>query len=499
MVSAMQPFDWMVIAAYAIVVIVIGLRAGRGRQSAEDYFLGGRKIPWWAALCSMVATELSAATFIGTPQKGFGGDWTYLQYAIGSLLARVVLATWFISLYYRLRLVTVYGLLGQRFGRTSELTSAWLFLGGRLIASGSRLFIAGLAFATVTGTSIEVAILIAGGLAMAYTLVGGIRAVIWTDTLQGAVFIVSAIVAIVVAVRLAPEDAGGIWSAAVDADKTTVIREFFGQGTSLFAAIVGGFFLTMATHGTDQDMVQRLLTTSNSRRGGLALVLSGVANFPVVILFLFLGTAMWAYYRSWSGTYDIGETEKIFPLFVLKEVPTGLRGLIFAGLFAAAMSSMDSALNSLATTWVVNIRGRVGEGQEGEDAARVATTQRATLGFGALLVAAGLGLVFYKRAVEGAGGQQLDLIDLALSSMSIFYGGLLGGFVVALLTPHRGTDLSVTIGMAAGGVLGVLLFLHPTPLMFGETYVPWVYWILSSATVAFVIGASVPKPEALRD
>jgi SSS family transporter len=555
----MHAVDWAIILAYGVVVAFIGLKVGRGHQSTEEFFLGGRRIPAWAALCSMVATELSAATFIAVPQNGYENAWWYLQYAIGSFIARVVLATWFLSLYYRLRLVTVYGFLRQRFGRRSELGSAWLFIGGRLVASGSRLFIAALAFATVTGFSVEMAILLAGTLAMAYTVWGGIRAVIWTDTLQGIVFLVAAATALCV---IGTRVAGGLpsaWETAFEAGRLRVFHfpdwlhagtaaedvwDWLARGldhfyvshiagsTSFVVAVMGGLFLTLATHGTDQDMVQRLLTTRSSRRGGWALVGSGLVKLPLDALFLAVGTGLWVFYRSpqaaFDGSYDISDAERILPIFVMHEVPAGLRGLIFAGLFAAAMSSLDSALNSLATTWVVNIRpGRM------DPRSQVVTTRWATLIFGMLLIGAAVGLVAYKSSIEAAeaaarlpameaalaefqragedpataarriheatirmhaatdalGSGRLDLISLALSSMSVFYGGLLGAFLVGLCTVRRGTDRSVLAGMLLGSLAGILLFLHPTPLFLGKVVIAWPWWIPIGAAVSFIVGA----------
>ena len=477
-------------AAYGLVVLWIGWRVGRGHQTSDELFLGGRRIPAWAAFCSMVATELSAATFIGVPHSGFLGAWFYLQFAFGSLIARFVLATWFLSLYYRLKLVTVYGFLLQRFGRPAELCASWFFLAGRLFASGTRLFIGALAFAVVTGLSVEASIVVAGAIAAIYTVSGGIRAVIWTDTLQGAVFIIAAVTALVV---LHLKMDGGITTAftvAGEMGKTTLFNlpdlNFMGHmsaANTLVAAILGGFFLTMATHGTDQDMVQRLLTTKSSRKGGLALIASGFANFPLTILFLSLGTCLWWYYLGWAGDYSITDHERIFPIFVFNEIPTGLKGLIFAGLFAAAMSSMDSSLNSLATTWVVDIKGNRGTAE-----AKVRSTRNATLTFGLLEIVAAI--VAYKwYLVQQESGSTLSLVDIALSSMNIVYGGLLGAFLVGLLTPSRGTSCSVVVGMILSACLG-LTFALQAPL-FGQVYVAWPWWIVYGTVLSFAVGASV--------
>jgi len=487
-------------AAYAAVVLWIGWRTGRGHQTTDDLFLGGRRIPAWAAFLSMVATELSAATYIAVPAASYGGDWAYLQFAFGALAGKLVLATWFIGRYHQMRLVTVYGFLERCFGRRVELLSSWFFLVGRLFASGSRLFIGALAFSTVTGQPMVPSILIAGVVAGIYTLSGGIRAVIWTDTLQGAVFVIAAVTALLVVLGNVG-GFGGVWDAAGSAGKTQVFHfpalggptaaeiwqsfmtHYVSASSGFFVALFGGFFLTLASHGTDQDMVQRLLTTRDGRRGGAALVGSAITNFPLSALFLLLGTGLWAFYQSdLAGSvveYDISDNKRIFPIFVLHEIPVGLRGLIFAGLFAAAMSSMDSALNALATTWVVNIRRDV---KDPED--RLRMTRRATVVLGVLLVGAALACVVWAEAMAASG---FGLIDLALGSMTVLYGGLLGAFLVGMAT-RRGSERSVMTGMLTSGVLGLALLLQPLYVPGGEVVVAWPWWIILGTAVSFGIG-----------
>jgi len=514
MLCAMQTVDWLVMGLYAAAVLAIGLWVGRGRQTTGDFFLGGRRMPVWAVFCSMVATELSAATFIGVPHAAYLGNWSYVQFAFGALAAKIVLAVWFITLYHRLNLITVYGFMEQRFGRRAHLCSAWFFLGGRLLASGVRLFIAGLAFATVTGFSVEVAIVVAGVIAAAYTLAGGIKAVIWTDTLQGAVFLVAAVAAIVVVVGRVDGGLGGALSAASEAGKLEVFQfpslltsgtsaeetwGFLGRlwegfrtnylqgGNSLVMCVLFAFFLGLSTHGTDQDMIQRLLTTRTGRGGGRALWLSGLSNFPLSILFLLVGTLLWAFYQGdisgFDGSYSIADDKRIFPIFVLNEMPTGLRGLVFAGLFAAAMSSLDSAVNALATTWSVDIRGH----KDGSTTS-LGGVKLATGVFSALLIGAAVVMVPYEKKAAAAGSADFSLVILALSAMTVVYGGLLGGFLVGLVTPTRGTDGSVFAGMLTGGILGLALFLQPVYL--GSTPIGGLWWIIITALVSFGIGAS---------
>lgn len=513
----MTGLDWAVMGAYGAVVLAIGWAAGRGHQSAGDFFLGRRRIPAWAVFFSMVATELSAATFIGVPHAAYGGDWSYLQLAFGALAAKLTLAAFVIPHYHRLGLVTVYGLLGRSFGPRSRLCSAWFFLAGRVLASGVRLFIAGLAFAAVTGFSVPWAIVLAGTVACAYTFAGGIRAVIWTDTLQGIVFVVAAAATLILVGGRLDGGLAAALHAAGEAGKTEVFHlpaifqagpgagetlgalgrlwegfrtNYLQSDASLALSVVGAFFLVLATHGTDQDMVQRLLTTRDGRSGGRALWITGVTNFPLTLLFLLMGTCLWAFYqgpdRAFDGSYGIADSKRIFPLFVLHEMPAGLRGFVFAGLFAAAMSSLDSAVNALATTFCVDIAGR----RRLDSPPSMTFVKISTLIFSVLVVGAALLFVPYER-IASAGTEGFNLVKLALSAMMIVYGGLLGAFLVALLTPGRGTDRSVLTGMIGGGLTGLLLFLQPNYL--DEVAVNYLWWIIIGTLVSFALGAAVPR------
>ncbi|MCB9748977.1 MAG: hypothetical protein H6713_03105 [Myxococcales bacterium] len=518
----MHALDWLVMLAYAGLVLWIGWRASDRTDSASAFMLGDRSIPPWAALCSLIATELSAATFLGVPHAAYTGDWTYLQFLIGSIVGRLLIATWLLGQYFKLELVTVYGLLGHRFGLRSQRAAAWLFLVGRVLASGVRLFIAALAFAQLTGFSIELSIVLAGGVAGIYTRAGGIRAVIWTDVLQGGVFLVAGLTVLaVIAGHLAPAGLSAVVAAA--GDKLTVIRwpaplldalpdgtsstllwerlalgwrrfvdGTLGQAGVLPSALIGGLFLTLAAQGTDQDLVQRLLTTRDARGGARALVISGFVNVPLVALFLCIGTGLWALHEPTLGLAPAGafpppaDPKQVLPSFALLYLPAGLRGLVFAGLFAAAMSSLDSAVNALATSWAVDIRGTAGV------APTPPALRRATTVFTALLVLAALLFVSYERLAASQDG--LSLVELALAAMSVVYGGLLGSFLVALLTPNRGRDGSVTVGMLVGATTGAALFLQPVWL--GRSVIAWPWWIALSALVAFSIGA---LPRRARD
>ena len=485
----MSAFDYAVIAIYVIVVLWIGYASSRGHSSSSSLLLGDRSLPTWAVLCSMIATELSAATFIGVPHAGYSGSWSYLEFAFGALAGKGILAVLVIPLYHRLGIVTVYGLLQIHFGPGTRFASALAFVAGRILASGVRLFIAALAFSTVTQQPIEVAIVLCGAIAIAYTWMGGIRSVIWTDVLQGFVFILSALALLWVLDGRAPGGLAEIWSWGSTTARTEIFEfdPLFSLTSTLpfGTAFLGGFVLTLATHATDHDMVQRLLATRDGRSGGRALLASGLINFPLSLLFLFIGTGIAFAYATAPG-YDISDSARILPLFALHELPPGVRGLVFAGLFAAAMSSLDSATCAIASTWVSDIAPRREDGPDLDDRALTRQIRRISLIAGALLVGAALAMSSYHGHVQRSGGG-LSLVEFALSSMTILYGGLLGVFARAILLRTPARDGLGVLGLAVGGGIGLLLFLHP--LLLGETRIAWTWWIPISATASFAISA----------
>jgi len=484
--------DFVAIGLYATLVLAIGIRTGRGHQTSGDLMLGGRSLPVWAVLCSMVATELSAATFIGVPQAAYSGDWSYLQLAFGALLGKLVVATCIIPLYHRMRIVTVYGFLEHRFGPHVRRAGALAFVVGRVLASGVRLFIAALAFAAVSGLDIVWAIVATGVLAGLYTGVGGIRAVVWTDTIQAAVFLLCAAVLIASIAAQSPGGLGEIlqWAAREDRARIFHTEPLFAWNDSrLFGmALMGGFFLTLATHATDHDMVQRLLTTRDGRGGGIALAGSALLNFPITALFLAVGSGI-AFSYVTPPAYDIADARSIVPIFALHELAPGLRGLIFAGLFAAAMSSLDSAICALSTTWSVDVARRTrSEGR------LVRRSRWASFCFASALVGAALAMAAYHGALSASAaesGSQATapgLVEFALSAMTILYGGLLGIFALGLLTQKRGSQASVLLGLGAGAATGLVLFLQP--LWLGEPLLAWPAFVPLGAAVAFAVAGS---------
>lgn len=487
----MSPLDYAVIALYGTLVLGVGWVASRGRQGSTDLHLGGRDLPAFAILASLLATELSAATFIGVPQAAYADDWSYLQLAFGALLGKTVVAAFVIPRYYRLGVTTVYGFLGERFGDGSRRAAAIAFVGGRILASGVRLFIAALAFATASGATLEFSIIVSGAVAGLYTLFGGIRAVVWTDVLQALVFLLGAGALLL---AIVPDGPGGLvsvldWGKDLDRTRVFHLDPIFSWTTSksFGLGLLGGFFLTLATHATDHDMVQRLLCARSGRAGSWTLAVSALVNFPLTVLFLLIGTGIAYHYATGSPPPNSLDVDRIVPFFALQEMSSGLRGLVFAGLFAAAMSSLDSAICALSTTWSVDVLSA-----SPSEARTVRRTRGATLVFTLLIVGAALAMSCYDRLLEQTSdtASNLNLVEFALSAMTVLYGGLLGLFASALFSP-RLRDGAGIAALGLGCIVGVLLFLQP--LWLGATWIAWPWWIPISAGLTTTTAVSFSR------
>ncbi len=496
----MEFLDWCVVALYGGIVLLIGSWAGRprpGTVEADEYLLGGRTVPTGAVLFSLMATELSAATFVGVPASACQSlAWFYLQFGVGSILARLLLARAIIPLYHRRGVRTVYQFIGQRFGEGARQATAATFVLGRLLASSVRLYIAAFAATVVLGSGIELTILCCGLLAAIYAVRGGIRAVIWTDALQGVVLLLGALVAIGTVGRVMPGGFSAIFDWATQADAFRWIDlptsssgssgdlespwwiEMFTTSTNLVAALFGGFFLTLATHSTDHDMVQRLLSARGGAEGGRALAWSGLLNIPVVILFLFLGTSLAALNATSGFVSDTEELKWVFPIFIREVMTTPWSGLVMAGLFAAAMSSLDSAICAIGATWSNDLRKRdSNEAQLPRDERHRSTA----FVFALLLIGGAIGFSIYEQLYANP---KITLVEVALSAMTVVYGALLGVFATGFIS-RRGTSRRAVAALVVGVSVGMTLFMQPVWL--GETMVAWPWWIPISATVSGVI------------
>ena len=372
--------DFAVIAAYFILIVWVGLACSRKNSTVSQFSVGDRQIPWWAVLASILAAEISAATFLGAPGEGYKlRNFTYAQLAIGTVLARVIVSYVFIKPYYDYRVISIYEFLQLRFGVRTKNAASAIFLFTRVLASGARLCIAAvvlvLGYEMITGSKPGLqqemmiyvgALVFLTALTTLYTSMGGIKAVVWTDVIQATLMFGSLGFAIWMLLRHIP----GGWHGAQTFLQAPGDLSFFDSGLypsrgwsgnmkyileneyTLWAAFFGSTFITMATHGTDQDMVQRMLTAKNYHRSRLAVIVSGLADIPVVLAFLFVGILLWAFYKNHPDPGLPDKNPFIFAYYILHELPSGVRGLLVAGIFATAMGSLSTALNALATSFL---------------------------------------------------------------------------------------------------------------------------------------------------
>src|SRR5213596_2521223 len=512
--------DSGVLLLYFVAIISIGLYMGRREENLKDFALGGRRIPWWAVLASLVAAETSAGTFFGTPGEGFSHrDYTYLQLAFGTIIGRILVSYIFIKPYYDYKVFSIYEYLTARFGVASKNAASAVFMITRLLASGARLYVAAIALALAyemisgalpnqiqtlwiyLGATIAIVILTA-----IYTTFGGIKAVIWTDLIQASIMIGSALIALALLYFAIP----GGWHEIVQrhgafqvSDLITTgldpakhgwdqVKSMFETEYTIFAGLIGAAFITMGTHGTDQDMVQRMLTAPDIRRSRRSLICSGLADIPIAFTFLSIGLLLWVYYQAHPDPTLPKTPNETFCHFILYEMPVGLRGLLIAGIFATAMGSLSTALNALATSFTRDwYEPYINPGADGEESLRA--VRWATVGFSILMI-----LVASTTSYFVIVRPNVRIIPIVLGIYGYTYGSVLGIFLAGMLTKTRGNDRGNFVAMIAGfivvtilsglpnniaGIFGTKLYHQPDWLPVIEF--PW--WICFGSIVTFCV------------
>ena len=515
--------DSGVLLLYFFIIIFIGLRMGRKEDNLEDFALGGRRIPWWAVLASIIAAETSAGTFFGTPGEGYAlRNFTYIQLAFGTILARILVSYIFIKPYYDYKVYSIYEYLTLRFGVGTKNAASAVFMFTRVLASGARLYVAAIALALayemirgVRPGQSETLLIYVGAIVVIviltaiYTTLGGIKAVVWTDFIQASIMIGSALAAVALLYSAIP----GGWHEIVarkggfhfDDFITTgldparhgwdKIKGMFEVEYTIFAGLIGSTFITMATHGTDQDMVQRMLTAVDIRRSRRSLILSGLADIPIAMTFLTIGLLLWVYYQSHFDPNLPKTPNETFCHFILYEMPIGLRGLLIAGIFATAMGSLSTALNALATSftrdWYETYINRNATSAESLRAVR-----RATVGFAILMIVVASATSYFVIVLPN-----VRIIPIVLGIYGYTYGSVLGVFLAGMLTKSRGNDRGNFIAMIAGFIVVTILSDLPNSLakIFGTVAYklpdwlprmefPW--WICFGTIVTFLVAVS---------
>jgi len=470
--------DATVIATYFIAVLSVGYYNTKKNRNSEDFITGNRQLPWLAVLGSLVATEVSASTFLATPGVGFSENMNYLQMGIGSVIARVFIAWFFLGAFYSFNSLTIYDYLGQRFGNKTRYCSSVFFILTRLLASSVRLMIAATGLSIILGWSFVACLIILTVIAIIYTGKGGIRGIIWTDVLQAIVFIVCGLAVLTFIVNSisystiielgTAENRFEIFRLSPQSAASNTVK-WFNDPTLLYIAVLFGFLSTTAAFGTDQDLTQRMLTCKNVNHARRSVVISGLISLPIAALFLIIGISLFAYYQVHVSTHLTVGPDKVFPWFIGNELPSGLRGLLTVGVLAAAMSSLDSAMGALSSSALVDLYRPIVKSQP--NVKNDLWLSRAfIITFGTLLAIIALLL----KDAEG-------FLWLTFKIGSITYGSLLGIFLLGILS-QSGSDSGNWIGMISGAILcGSLL------IMIEKAVIPlgWTWLILIGTAWTF--------------
>jgi SSS family transporter len=467
----MNALDYAVVAAYLVAITAFGSYFARFQKNTKNYFLTDNSIPWWAICFTIVATETSTLTFIGVPAAAYAGNWTFLQLAAGYVAGRIIVSILFLPRYFRGALVTSYQLLQQRFGPSVSTIAAGLFLVTRSLADGIRLFATALVISIVTGVPVPWTIVVLGTAMIVYTVRGGSAAVIWTDVVQMFVYVAGALVVFVALLQQIP----GGWDEVVRlgsaAGKFTVL-DFSLQPTKVYtfwAGLAGGIALTLATHGTDQFLVQRLLSADSPKGAARGLVLSGFIVFAQFTLFLTIGAMLYAYHQHYPLTVALPRNDAILPRFIVDHLPHGLVGFIIAAIVAAALSP---SINAMAATTVNDFYLKYVKTQPSE-ARLLQLSKRFTIMWGIVQLGVALGAQWLDQSV----------LDAGLSVLSLTTGPVLGAFLVGVLTRRAGAAAMIA-GMTLGAVVLITLW--------WTAAVAWTWYALigASVTAAGALAAS---------
>ena len=470
--------DLLIIAAYLAGITLFGLRFRKRQRTMRDYFLADREIPWWAIALSIVAAETSTLTIISIPGLAYDSNFTFLQVVMGYVIGRVIISFVLLPQYFRGELYTAYQLIERRFGPELRTLTAGLFLLTRAAAEGVRVYAVSIVVSIALGTGEVASIAIITLLTLIYTFEGGLAAVIWTDVVQTFIYVGGTLVGLVTILHLLPGGWGSVQTIAGGLHKfqmfdTSLLAHWpyfdFAKPYTLWAGLVGGAFLTTASHGTDQLIVQRLLAARNQRQSVLALLASGVAVFFQFALFLFVGVMLFAYYRVPAAVF--GRADRIYPTFIVSRMPHGIAGLLIAAILAAAMSNLSAALNSLSSSSIMDFyfRFRPVSGPMLSDAARLRTARFATVAWAFVLF--GLAVLALHRVGR--------VMEVGLQIASVAYGALLGVFLLGVLT-RRASQRGAIVGMIAGLLIELYLWLG--------SRVAWTWWVAIGTSVTFGIG-----------
>lgn len=469
-----RTLDYFIIGIYLVGVALFGIISGGKQKSVKDYFLGSKTVPWWAVCFSIVAAETSTLTFISIPGLAYLTNLNFLQVTFGYLLGRILVAKILLPAYFKGELSTAYAFLENRFGSGVRRYASVVFLFTRTAADGVRLFATAIPLKLMLDIDYPTAIVIIAAVSLIYTFTGGVKGVIWVDVVQMFIYLGGAILSLIVLMQLLPGGVSSFLGASAHSAKLSVISfgfedgfaAFFSKPYTLLGGIIGGMFLSMASHGTDQLIVQRLLATGDLQSSKKAIVGSGIIIIFQFTLFLIVGVALFAFY----GPLDI-KSDEIFVKFILEEIPVGLSGIIIAGLFAAAMSTIAGSISSLSSSTIFDLYkpGVLAAGKEFNEARGFRISRIVTVVWTLLLI---LAAIFFKESSKA-------VVEIALSISSFTYGGLLGTFLLGLILPSANSKTAI-ISFTAGILLMVLIIYFQV--------VAWTWFTITGVAITLLTG-----------
>ncbi|MBL0058104.1 MAG: hypothetical protein IPP35_03095 [Elusimicrobia bacterium] len=489
--ALVAPADFAVLGGLLALMVGVGFFFRRRQTSTQEFFLGGRRVPGWAAALSFVATEVSAVTIISVPATAYRENWEYLQFFIGSAAARIVIATLFIPAFYKFNCTTIYQYLAARFGWGTQVAASFFFFLTRLLGSGVRLMAACLALSVLLGWDIRAVIVVFIVIGILYMGLGGMRAVVWTNVLQALVFIGGGLAAIWFLAGRTEGGLGGLFHLARAGGRLAVFdwgpsvgdpaywSSFFRNPNILWVAILNGFFGSMAAFGTDQDLMQRLLTVETRRSSQRTMIATIFLSLGVLLIYLMVGAGLYAFYAARPEAVLPEKLDAIFPHFIGREMPTLLKGWLLS---AIVLAGIDSPLASLATSFVTDVyRPLAARAGAVLDERRLVGLSRACVAaFGVLLALVAWGFSRFE-----------NILWLAFKIGGVTFGSLLGVFLLGLLTRRGRTATNlIAMGVSAGVNLVLLVLSERGLLPLG-----WSWLVILGTLVTFGLGYSLSSGE----
>lgn len=513
----MSILDWTIIAVFLGTLVTIGYLFSRKNKNIDDYFVAGRAMPGWLVALAATGTSISAGTFVGSPELGFNTNLTYVMNLIAAIIGGSLVAAFILPKLYNAKTITIYGFIGDRFGETSKRANSVMFLVGQLFTSGSRLFIAAIAVSVILFGSIHFqfmiwSIIILGVISTIYTMLGGIKGLLYIDAFQTLLIIFTGIVAFIIIYLAVDMPLSDIWAslttggmvkdpgvaAGMSADgalygwsagnKLTMFDPSLNPRLpyTIVGGVIGIAFFRVAQYTTDHEFVQRQLTAKDVKKAGTSLIYSQLICLPVVVLFISLGLLLYVLYKNNPDFDALGATffsdaRDVFPQFIKNHIPAGVRGLMIVGLLAAALSSFNSAINAMASSFVSDlylpIRKERGHSVE-DNAEQMTSSRKMVILMGAVLTA----FAIVTAVMQQSSG--LNLVDFATGIMCFAYAGMIGVFLTAIFT-KRGNTKSVLASLIVGAAIIVPLMFQKQ--FFGQTYIAWCWWCPIGGIISTIV------------